>query len=93
MINVAIIGGAGLSGLELIHILRHHAGVELTGVTSDRYAGQAVGEVFPQFSRLDLSFTRHDAPLNGCDVAFLAVPNKASLALAAGLLKHLVPGV
>ena len=88
MINAAIIGGAGLSGLELIHILRYHPGVKLTGVTSQRYAGQAVGEVFPQFSRLDLSFTPHDAPLNGCDLAFLAVPNKASLELAAGLLKQ-----
>ena len=88
MINVAIIGAAGLSGLELIHILRRHPGVKLTGVTSDKYAGQAVGEVFPQFSRLELSFSRHDAPVNGCDVAFLAVPNKASLELAAGLLER-----
>ena len=88
MINVTIIGAAGLSGLELIHILRHHPGVKLTGVTSQRYAGQAVGEVFPQFNRLDLSFTRHDAPLNGCDLAFLAVPNKASLELTAKLLKQ-----
>ncbi len=86
MIQVAIIGAAGLSGLELIGILRRHPGVELKRVTSDKYAGRAVGEVFPAFSRLELAFTRHGAPLNGCDVAFLAVPNQASLEMAAGLL-------
>ncbi|MCZ6556302.1 MAG: N-acetyl-gamma-glutamyl-phosphate reductase [SAR324 cluster bacterium] len=88
MINVGIIGAAGLSGLELIQILRRHPGVKLTHVTSDKYAGRAVGEVFPQFNRLPLVFARHDAPLNGCDLAFLAVPNKASLELAGGLLER-----
>jgi N-acetyl-gamma-glutamyl-phosphate reductase len=88
MIQVAIIGAGGLSGLELIQILRRHPGVGLKRVTSDKYAGRAVGEVFPAFSRLELAFTRHDAPLNGCDVAFLAVPNKASLEMAAGLVEQ-----
>ncbi len=86
MIQVAIVGAAGLSGLELIRILRAHPGVALKAVTSDKYAGRAVGEVFPALSRVELAFSPHDAPLDGCDVAFLAVPNKASLELAPGLL-------
>lgn len=86
MVKVAIIGGAGLSGLELMRILSHHKGVELVAVTSGKYRGQAVGEAFPELSRVPLTFTDHDAPLGEVDVALLAIPNKASLAVAPKLL-------
>lgn len=86
MIKAAIIGGAGLSGLELIRLLTRHPDVALTTVTSSRYEGRRVGEAFPELGAVDLAFTRHDAPLNGTDVAFLAVPNQASLDTAQRLL-------
>ena len=91
MIRVAIIGAAGLSGLELIRILGRHPGVRLEVVTSDKYAGRAVGEVFPELGPGPLTFARHDfahhdADLAGCDLAFLAVPNKASLEMVPPLL-------
>ena len=86
MINVGIIGAAGLSGQELIRILTRHPGVSLRVLTSSKYAGQGVGDVFPEFSRVPLTFANHNAPLDGCDVVFLAVPNKASLEIVPGLL-------
>ena len=86
MIKAAIIGAAGLSGLELIRILTHHGQVELTAVTSGKHKGRAVGEAFPELSRVPLAFSDHDAALDGAEVAFLAVPNKASLELAPRLL-------
>jgi N-acetyl-gamma-glutamyl-phosphate reductase len=86
MIQAAIIGGAGLSGLELIRILHHHPQVRLSTVTSGKYKGQSVGGAFPELGRIPLVFAGHDAPLEGCDVAFLAVPNKASLEQAPRLL-------
>ncbi|MEE8395298.1 MAG: N-acetyl-gamma-glutamyl-phosphate reductase [bacterium] len=86
MIDVAIIGGGGLSGLELIRILAGHPEVSLRAVTSDKYAGQAVGKIFPRFGRLPLAFSPHDSPVAGWDAAFLAVPNQASLQLAPRLL-------
>ncbi|MCH8844676.1 MAG: N-acetyl-gamma-glutamyl-phosphate reductase [SAR324 cluster bacterium] len=88
MTQVAIIGAAGLSGLELIRICSRHPGVELVAVSSARYAGQAVGEAFPELSRVDLTFTPHDAALNGAQAAFLAVPNQASLEIVPGLLEQ-----
>jgi N-acetyl-gamma-glutamyl-phosphate reductase len=93
MIRTAIIGAAGLSGQELIRILSRHPEASLEVVTSTKFAGQRVGDVFPQFGRVDLSFQPNDAVLNGTakegiDVAFLAVPNIASLDLAPMLLKR-----
>ncbi len=86
MVRAAIIGAAGLSGQELIRILAHHPHVELGMVTSSKYAGRRVGDAFPELSRVDLAFVANDAPTDGCEVAFLAIPNKASLEVAPKLL-------
>jgi N-acetyl-gamma-glutamyl-phosphate reductase len=88
MIKVAIIGAAGLSGLELIRILTRHPQVELGVVTSTRYAGRRVGEAFPELGRVAHAFVPNDADLDGCQAAFLAVPNKVSLELAPKLLER-----
>ncbi len=92
MINAAIIGAAGLSGRELIRILTRHAQVRLSTVTSGKYKGQRVAEAFPELHRVELSFSDPDAALDdglrGADVAFLAVPNKASLEIAPRLVKR-----
>ncbi|MDH4224680.1 MAG: N-acetyl-gamma-glutamyl-phosphate reductase [Deltaproteobacteria bacterium] len=86
MIQAAIIGAAGLSGQELVRLLSRHPDVELRLMTSSRYAGQAVGDVFPLLDRVDGVFAPNDSSVDGCQVAFLAVPNQASLELAASLL-------
>ncbi|MBI3993288.1 MAG: N-acetyl-gamma-glutamyl-phosphate reductase [Candidatus Lambdaproteobacteria bacterium] len=86
MINVAIIGAAGLSGLELIRILTRHPHASLQVLTSGKYAGRSACDAFPELGDVELVFQQHDAALNGCDVAFLAIPNKASMELAPKLL-------
>jgi N-acetyl-gamma-glutamyl-phosphate reductase len=86
MARAAIIGAAGLSGLELIRILSRHPHVEIGCVTSTRHAGKRVGEAFPELHRVRHTFVAHDAPLDGCQVAFLAIPNQASLEVAPKLL-------
>ncbi|MDH4121113.1 MAG: N-acetyl-gamma-glutamyl-phosphate reductase [Deltaproteobacteria bacterium] len=88
MTQVAVIGAAGLSGLELIRMLTRHPGVALTTVTSGKYAGQPVADVFPELEGCSLTFQRHDAPLSGCQVVFLAVPNQASLEAAPRLMEQ-----
>lgn len=86
MIQVAIIGAGGLSGLELIHWLSRHPHAELKVITSGKHAGKRLAESFPQFSESPLTFQNHDADLTGCDVAFLAIPNQASLDIVPRLL-------
>ncbi len=47
MVRVAICGGSGYTGSELIRILSQHPGVELTAVTSEKSAGKRVTDLFP----------------------------------------------
>jgi N-acetyl-gamma-glutamyl-phosphate reductase len=88
MVKAAIIGGAGLSGLELMRLLSRHPQVEIGTVTSTRYAGRRVSEAFPELKGVPHTFVKNDAPLNGCEVAFLAIPNRASLEWAPKLLER-----
>ena len=48
MVNVAIIGGSGYTGLELMRLLARHPGVELRAVTSREFEGKPVSIVLPQ---------------------------------------------
>ena len=86
MVKAAIIGGAGLSGLELLRILSRHPHVEIGLVTSTKYAGRRVADAFPELKGLPHTFAKNDAPVDGCEVAFLAIPNQASLEWAPKLL-------
>ena len=87
-ISAAVVGAAGYAGVELARRLLEHPSFELELITSDSDAGQRLDAVYPAFAgRSDLVFAAHDAPeLRDCDVAFLAVPHTASLALAPGLV-------
>jgi N-acetyl-gamma-glutamyl-phosphate reductase len=46
-IKAAIFGASGYTGQELIRILSGHPQVELVAITSRRYAGVPVADVFP----------------------------------------------
>ncbi|MEM8534307.1 MAG: N-acetyl-gamma-glutamyl-phosphate reductase [Chloroflexota bacterium] len=73
MLRVAIIGGSGYVGGELLRLLLFHPTAEVTHVTSERLAGRPVASVHPNLRRLtQLQFT----PINKvepCDVLFLAL--------------------
>lgn len=47
MLKVAIIGGSGYTGMELLRLLSGHKSVKVTVATSRQYRGKSVGEVFP----------------------------------------------
>lgn len=73
--NVAIVGGSGYTGGELLRLLIRHPKVEVAQVTSDSMAGKAVGRAHPNLRKVtDLVFTRH-AELEPTDVLFLAMPH------------------
>ena len=88
MIQVAIIGAAGLSGLELIHWLKNHPQTELKVLTSRKYAGHRLAEIFPQFTGLSHVYSDHESDFSDCDIAFLAIPNQASLEMTPRLVKQ-----
>ena len=86
MVRIGIIGAAGLSGLELLHLLSRHSEATVNLVTSTKYQGKNVSEVFPELYQYSLTFNANETDVNGCDVVFLAVPNQASLELVPKLL-------
>jgi LysW-gamma-L-alpha-aminoadipyl-6-phosphate/LysW-L-glutamyl-5-phosphate reductase len=74
-LRVAIAGGSGYVGGELLRLLAAHPNAEVVRVTSERKAGTPVSVVHPNLRRVtDLSFTS-SANLEPCDVLFLCLPH------------------
>ncbi len=74
-VRVAVVGGSGYIGGELVRLLLQHAAVTLTQVTSESYQGKLVHSVHPNLRHLTrLKFTSV-AQLQPCDVLFLALPH------------------
>lgn len=88
--RAAVVGAAGFAGVECARLLLAHPGFELVAITSDALAGTPLAEAYPAFrGATDLAFLSHDEAeplLEGCDVAFLAVPHTAALAHAPALI-------
>lgn len=89
MHGVAIVGGSGYTGVELMRLIDAHPDLRLMAVSSRQYLGRPVADVFGALrGRVELSFSAPDAPelLDGVELVFLAVPHKAAMAAAPGLL-------
>ena len=81
MTKIAICGGSGYTGGELLRILLGHPEVEIVAVTSERSAGKAVDQYFPHFKGLtDLKFVplEKENLVKKADLFFLALPHGAS---------------
>jgi N-acetyl-gamma-glutamyl-phosphate reductase len=80
--RVGIIGATGYTGLELLRLFLRHPEVEVTALTSQKYAGFEIGRVFPslmnqiQIKCEELSFSR---VLEKTDFIFTAVPHKTAM--------------
>ena len=75
-IRVAIFGGSGHGGSELLRILLFHPNVEVTFVTANEQAGKPVGEVHRNLHGLtQLSFVTAPESIDNVDCVFLALPH------------------
>ncbi len=86
--RAGVVGAAGFAGIELVRILLKHPNFELVCATSDANAKTRIDEMYPSFTGCtDLEFQSNaDAPLDSLDVAFLAVPHTAAMAIAPKLV-------
>lgn len=90
MKKAAVVGAAGYAGVEAVRILLKHPDFELTCITSSGNEGEPIADLYPALSGLcDLVFDTHDAQTiaSKADVAFLAVPHTASLAMTPALVE------
>jgi N-acetyl-gamma-glutamyl-phosphate reductase len=87
-IKVAVVGGTGYTGVELLRLLVMHPHVDITQVTSRAEAGTAVADLYPNLrGYTQLHFVEPDiAQLAGCDVVFFATPNGTAMHFARELL-------
>ncbi len=88
MMKVAIVGGTGYTGAELLRLLAVHPDVELSVITSRSEAGKPVSELFPGLrSKVDIAFTEpDDHKLSACDLVFFATPNGIAMKSVPSLL-------
>lgn len=80
--KVAVIGATGYTGLELLRFLLHHPEVEVTALTSQKYAGVEIDRVFPTLmNRLQLKCEELSFPQisKKADFIFTAVPHKTAM--------------
>jgi len=90
MIKTAIIGGSGYTGLELLRILALHDKATVVAVTSRRYAGKKVTEVFPSLTgHYDgLSFSDPSkVDYMDAELFFCCLPHGTSMQTVPALLK------
>lgn len=84
-INIAIFGGSGYGGSELLRILLFHPNAEIVLVTANEHAGKLVDEVHKNlFGLTDLRFEKSPEDLSGLeniDVAFFALPHGRAFGL------------
>ena len=78
LVRVAIIGGSGYTGGELIRLLLFHPQVELTQVASSSHAGHFVHSTHPNLRKITAMRFCHPDDLTTCDVLFLCLPHGLS---------------
>ncbi|OGP69162.1 MAG: N-acetyl-gamma-glutamyl-phosphate reductase [Deltaproteobacteria bacterium RBG_13_53_10] len=80
--RVGIVGATGYTGLELLRLLIRHPEIEVTALTSQKYAGMPIDRVFPSLTNQlpisceELSFERISEKT---DFIFTAVPHKTAM--------------
>lgn len=91
MVRVGIIGASGYAGAEVVRIIAGHPAAEISLLTSRKYAGTPFSKVFPAFSGVVERVCEEydvETACRRCDVVFLALPHKVSMAVVPELLER-----
>jgi len=89
-LKVGVLGATGYTGAELLRLLISHRAVEISWLTSEKFAGKKIPEVFPQFHRfLDLECVNiaRLRNLSKVDLAFSCLPHGTSMHFVGKLLQ------
>ncbi|NKB80500.1 MAG: N-acetyl-gamma-glutamyl-phosphate reductase [Nitrospirales bacterium] len=81
-IRVAVLGGSGYTGGELLRLLAGHPAVTITTVTAEKSVGLPVSTLFPNLAEtIPLTFTALDPGhlVKQADIVFCALPHTQSM--------------
>ncbi|BBG24575.1 N-acetyl-gamma-glutamyl-phosphate reductase [Sulfuracidifex tepidarius] len=90
-VRVAVIGGSGYTGGELLRLLSIHPHLEITAVTSREYAGKPISLVHPNlkgFLSISFSDLNMDKITEKADAVFLGLPHKVSVKYVPDLVER-----
>ena len=90
MIRAAILGASGYVGGELMRLLAGHPAIEVVRAFGASAAGKSVADLHPHLALAypDIAFESWDeAPLDGCEIVFAALPHGESQKLAEALVQ------
>jgi len=91
MVKVAIIGASGYTGCELLRLSVQHPQIELVAVSSEKFAGKAVGEVFPSLGdtvKLTFHPLAEQEAVREADFVFSALPHSESMGVVPRLIEQ-----
>jgi len=81
-INIGILGATGYTGAELLRLLLNHGGVEISWLTSEKFAGQKISDVFPHlkgFLDIKCESVRNLNEVTKADLVFSCLPHGTSM--------------
>lgn len=78
-LTVAIAGGSGYTGGELIRLLLFHPNVEIKQITSERFVGKFISKLHPNLRKITQLRFCSLSDLENCDVLFLCLPHGKSM--------------
>ena len=90
-IKVGIIGASGYTGADAVRLLATHPHVTISVLTGNAHAGKKIGEIFPQFSGLDLPalVKVEEADWSDVDAVICGLPHSTAQDVISNLPKHL----
>ena len=91
MLKAAVVGASGYTGFELMRLSVQHPHMELTAVSSEKFAGKKVGEVFPSLTdKIDIAFqsVSEKKGLSEAELIFVALPHKEAMNFVPQLIKQ-----
>jgi N-acetyl-gamma-glutamyl-phosphate reductase len=86
-LRVAVFGGSGYTGGELLRLLSTHPEVGAVEASSRQHVGKVVGDIFPQLAMWERFVEAGEIDPSTLDVAFVAYPHMESAETVAGLLE------
>ena len=86
--RIGVLGASGYTGADAVRLLARHPNVEITALTANSHAGQAMVEVFPHFFMLELPKLKRweEVDWTKLDAVFCGLPHGTTQEVVAAVL-------